>query len=180
MDIRLISATNADIDLLIENGGFRRDLYYRLNTVILRVPALRERPEDIQPLAQHFLDDLSARYRKQEMSLSDEAILCLHAHDWPGNVRELSHAIERAILVCPDSSIRPVHLGIETGSKGVTQTIAGDSDLMTLEEMEKRLIEKTLEKYRFNISQCAVSLGISRSSMYRKMDALGLSDSPVK
>lgn len=171
-DIRFISATNADIEQLIEEGEFRRDLYYRLNTVILKVPALRERPEDIEPLATHFLAQHAARYRKPDIQFKADALKALHQHNWPGNIRELAHAVERAVLVCTDDLITTDHLGLNASSNTNKTSLMS---LMTIDEMEQQLIEHTLQQHDFNISQCANSLGISRSSLYRKMEAFGLS-----
>lgn len=172
-DIRFISATNADINQMIEDREFRRDLFYRLNTVVLDVPPLRDRKEDIAPLVQHYLNQLSARYRKTAIQLSDEAMQLMLRYEWPGNVRELAHAIERALLVCQTDKIQPPHLGLEQSDAAPASQIHA---LLSIEEAEKQLIERTLAHHQFNVSQSATSLGISRSSLYRKMEAYGLSD----
>lgn len=183
-DIRFVCATNADIEGMVESGDFRRDLFYRLNTVILEVPPLRERLDDIEPLAQYFLARLKTKYRKLDLELSSATVAALKAYEWPGNIRELAHVIERAVLVTSSGLIEPNGLGIG-GKVGVTvqEQTTNDTELMTLEAQEKALIERTLRHYDFNISQCAVSLGIGRSSLYRKLDAYGLasrSDEPKK
>jgi len=172
VDIRFIAATNADIEQLIKDGLFRRDLFYRLNTVVLKVPALRERIGDIEALVSHYLNRFVIRYRKSKLEFSEKAMSVLREHDWPGNVRELAHVVERAVLLSNDGTISEKHLGFELKREGTRLQIP--SLPMTIEAMERQLVEATLTHHQNNISQCATSLGISRSSLYRKMEAYGI------
>ena len=173
-DVRFVSATNANLEEAITNGEFRQDLFYRLNTVTLKVPALRERPDDILPLAQHFLAKFAQRYKKANIKLSVGAIQALMQHDWPGNVRELAHCIERAVLVTKGVELRAESLALQgqfaSGQAQQVETQAQDKP-DTLENMERKLILSTLAYCQHNISQCAKSLQISRSALYRKLDA---------
>ena len=169
-DIRFVAATNADIEALVDAGDFRRDLFYRLNTIMLRVPPLRERIDDIRVLAEHFLQVVSRKYRKTNLAFSGAAMQVLVEYEWPGNIRQLSHAIERAVLVVKGSVVEADHLGLEP----TATSTHGDFDLrgLTLAEMEHRLIERTLIETDYNVSQAAAQLDISRSSLYRKMEML--------
>lgn len=169
-DVRVIAATNADLPARVESGRFRRDLYFRLNTIEIRVPPLRERGADIHRLADHFLDSHCRRYGRQ-LRFSNECLEALSSHDWPGNVRELSHVVERAVLLCNGSVIEPDHLQLVPERKA--SGLAG-GEVMTLEEAERLMIRNALARFDGNARRAARALGISRSAMYRRMDKLDL------
>lgn len=171
--VRLLSATNADLPAEVEAGRFRRDLYFRLRTVEIQIPPLRDRPEDIVPLAQRFLERHAGRYGKRFDGIDPAAEKALAYHRWPGNVRELDHTIERAVLMADSSQIRPPDLGLaDVGG----QTVSDPSrlDEMTLEDIEKLLIKKALNRYGGNARRAAEALGLSRSTFYRRLQQYGL------
>jgi DNA-binding NtrC family response regulator len=169
VNVRVISATNADPQAEVAAGRFREDLLYRLNTVEIHLPPLRERREDIPLLAQHFLERQAKRYRKPKAGFSDDASQALLDHPWPGNVRELRHAVERAVLLALDDQVRAHDLGLVAPTEGSTHI-----DEMTLDEVEKTLIEKALQRHEGNVSQAADALGLSRSALYRRLQRHGL------
>ncbi len=170
VDVRVLSATNAPISDVVSSGGFREDLLYRLNTVEIHLPPLRERREDIPLLAHHFLEREAEHYGKEIEGFSDEAMNALLRHPWPGNVRELEHAVERAVLMARSEEIESGDLGLRrTGAEGEALLEA-----MTLEEAERLLVEKALERHQGNVSRAAEDLGLSRSALYRRMDRYGL------
>jgi DNA-binding NtrC family response regulator len=170
VDVRVLSATNADLRAACASGNFREDLLFRLNTVEIHIPPLRERREDIPALASHFLSKYAGRYTKQIDGFSQEALLILKEYAWPGNVRELEHTIERAVIMCRESSIQPHHLGLQNSSR----SLAPDLSEMSVEEVEALLIGKALARYSGNISQAAEMLGLSRGTFYRRMEKYGL------
>jgi DNA-binding NtrC family response regulator len=170
VNVRLISATNADLAAECAAGNFREDLLFRLNTVELHIPPLRERREDIPTLAAHFLARYATRYGKQIQGFLPEAIEKLTSYGWPGNVRELEHTMERAVIMCREENIQPDHLGLQTTGRSRSVNL-GD---MSLEEVESLLIGKALARYNGNISQAAEVLGLSRGTFYRRMEKYGL------
>ncbi len=176
-NVRLLSATNADLQAEVAAGRFRRDLLYRLNTVEIHLPPLRDRPEDIPALAVHFLDRHVARYRKPVTGLDDAATRALLSHSWPGNVRELDHAIERAVLMATNERIRASDLGLWAGN-GAASPGGGSSspalEDMSLEEVEKFLIQKALARHGGRANAAAEALGLSRSAFYRRLQQYGL------
>ncbi len=155
--VRVLSATNADLPAMIREGRFREDLYYRLNVIELALPPLRERPDDILPLAQHFLGD--------EARLSDESRSALLAHAWPGNVRELKNSIQRARVLCRDGLVQPADLGL---AGAVRAPLRGN------DEPDRAAIEAALTRARGVISQAAAELGLSRQALYRRLEKLGI------
>lgn len=169
VDVRVLSATNADIEGAIANGDFREDLLYRLNTVEIRLPPLRERPEDLEALAVRFLDREAMRYGKEIDGFDAGAMEALRRHPWPGNVRELQHAVERAVLVATGTLVGSGDLGLKT---------TGDRQLrfetLTLAEAERILVDKALERHGGNVTQAARDLGLSRAALYRKVQRHGL------
>src|SRR4051812_35645650 len=169
VDVRLLSATNADLAAEVEAGRFREDLLFRLNTIEIRLPPLRDRREDLEPLAEHFLRRYAARYRKPIAGLEPEAVAALEAHPWPGNVRELDHTLERAVLMAAGTTLRAADLGL----KGTGGAAARLEDL-PLEEVERVLIRKALERHGGNVSAAAKALGLSRSALYRRLQHHGL------
>jgi len=170
VSVRVLSATNADLRAACASGSFREDLLFRLNTVEIHLPPLRERREDIPALAAHFLSKYTARYTKQIECFSGEALQKLTEYAWPGNVRELEHTIERAVIMCRESNIHPHHLGLESPSRSRTPDISD----MSLEDVEALLIGKALARYSGNVSQAAEVLGLSRGTFYRRMEKYGL------
>lgn len=169
VDVRVLSATNADLKLESAEGRFRSDLLFRLNTVELHIPPLRERKEDIPLLASHFLKQYAQRYRKPGQGFEPAAMQKMLEHFWPGNVRELDHAIERAVLVSTGEEIEPGDLGLETDRASSSKI-----EEMGLEEVECLLIKKALSRHSGNISHAAEALGLSRSALYRRMQKYGL------
>lgn len=164
-DIRVISATNANCSELISKDEFREDLFYRLNTIEFNLPPLRERTEDIVPLSNYLLSRYTAKYNKQPMSFDKDAEQLLQSYHWPGNIRELSHILERATLLNRDSVINAVGLNINS-----INTKAESIAMMTLEQAEKILIKKALVTTAGNITQAAHLLGITKSSLYRRLE----------
>jgi DNA-binding NtrC family response regulator len=169
VDVRILSATNAELTAEVESGRFREDLLFRLNTVRIHLPPLRERPEDIPVLASHFLGRYAARYRKNLIGFDGAAARALAEHLWPGNVRELAHVVERAVLMASEEEIRAVDLGL--ADPGETKT---SLDELTLEEVEKLLMQKAMRRHDGNVSRAAEDLGISRSAFYRRLQKFGL------
>jgi len=169
VDVRVFSATNADLHAAVEEGRFRQDLLFRLNTIELRLPPLRDRREDIPTLAAHFLRQHASHYRKA-ISLFDEgAMKALLAHTWPGNVRELDHAVERAVLMAEGETIRAADLGLRGGREASLRL-----EEMSLEDVEALLIKKALARFNGNVSHAANALGLSRSALYRRLQRYGL------
>ena len=166
-DVRLISATNADLEQAVAAGRFRQDLRFRLNTVELHLPPLRERPEDIAPLAEHFLARHAAKYHRELRGFEPEALQAMARHPWPGNVRELGHAIERAVLIAKGPRLGPADLLLRPSSAG-----PAPEDL-SLEEMEGLLIRKALQR-QGSATAAAEALGLSRSAFYRRLQKLGI------
>jgi DNA-binding NtrC family response regulator len=169
VDVRVFSATNADLGTAVAEGRFRQDLLFRLNTIELRLPALRERREDIPVLAAHFLRGHAEHYRKPISGFDESAVKLLLAHPWPGNVRELDHAVERAVLMAEGESIRSGDLGLRTGREGPPRL-----EDMSLEDVEALLIKKALARFNGNVSHAAGALGLSRSALYRRLQRYGL------
>jgi DNA-binding NtrC family response regulator len=169
MDVRLLSATNADLTEDVKAGRFRQDLLYRLNTIEIHIPPLRDRREDIPLLAQHFLKQHAARYRKRISGFEDSSMRLLMDYPWPGNVRELDHAIERAVLMAQGESIQGTDLGLQA-SRESSQRL----EEMSLEQVECTLIRKALARHEGNVSKAAEALGLSRSALYRRLQRYGL------
>jgi DNA-binding NtrC family response regulator len=168
-DVRILSATNAQLDGEVEAGRFRQDLYFRLRTVEIHLPPLRDRRDDIPSLASHFLTAHAARYRKSLTGFDEPAMKTLLAHAWPGNVRELDHAIEGAVLMASGPSIRAQDLGLATPSARAPRI-----EDMSLEDVETLLIRKALARYDGNVSRAAEALGLSRSALYRRISRYNL------
>lgn len=166
--VRLISATNADLPAEVAAGKFRQDLLFRLNTIQLHLPPLRERREDIELLAQHFLKQHVTRYRKAITGFDEGALEALRAYSWPGNVRELDHSVERGVLMAPGKVIRAPDLGLNATS--ATPRL----EEMSIEEVEAFLIKKTLARCDGNARKAAEELGLSRSAFYRRLEKYGL------
>ncbi|MFA5265956.1 MAG: sigma-54 dependent transcriptional regulator [Opitutaceae bacterium] len=167
-NVRLVSATNSDLESEVAAGRFRQDLLFRLNTIQIHLPPLRERREDIELLAQHFLQQHAMRYRKAITGFDPSAAEVLRSYSWPGNVRELDHAVERGVLMCPGKAIRAVDLGLNASKA------APSLEEMSLDEVESFLIKKTLSRCDGNARQAAEVLGLSRSAFYRRLEKHGL------
>ncbi|WP_294684613.1 sigma-54 dependent transcriptional regulator [uncultured Bacteroides sp.] len=168
VDIRLICATNRNLQGMVDKGEFREDLLYRINTIHVEIPPLRNRREDIVPLAERFITRFCKQYDKAPISLTASACEKLTAHSWYGNIRELEHAIEKAVIICDGNSI-PAEMFQLVQKTEIQQTEAS-----TLEEMEKAMIRKALDKCEGNLSAVASQLGITRQTLYNKMKKFGL------
>jgi len=168
-DVRILSATNADLHQEVAQGRFRQDLLFRINTIEIRVPPLCERKEDIPLLARAFLAQHARRYRKPVDGFEATALRALTEHAWPGNVRELDHAVERGVLMAQSAQIRVADLGLRSGPDS-----AGRLEEMSLEDVECFLIKKALSRYDGNVSRAAEALGLSRSALYRRLQRYGL------
>jgi two-component system nitrogen regulation response regulator NtrX len=175
VDVRVIAATNKNLEQEINRGTFRQDLFYRLNVIPFYVPPLRERKEDIPVLARYFLTEFSAEYGKKTRELSDGAMEILSRYPWPGNVRELKNLVERLVIVCPQTRIEPHHLPPEL-FRGVAES--PQQLYATLHEArsayEREFILRKLQEHRWNMTQTAAALGLERSHLYRKMKSLGI------
>jgi len=169
VNVRILSATNANLGDEVGGGRFRQDLLFRLNTIEIPLPPLRERREDIPALASHFLKQHAQRYRKNITGFEPQALQALLDHPWPGNIRELDHAVERGVLMAQTSAIRPRDLGLRL-DKDATSRI----EEMSLEDVEGFLIKKAMARFDGNVSQAAKALGLSRSALYRRLQRYGL------
>jgi DNA-binding NtrC family response regulator len=172
-DVRVLSATNVDVASEVAQGRFREDLLYRLNTVEVRLPPLRERREDLPLLAAHFLERQAARYGRR-VSLAADAMQALYEHPWPGNVRELEHVIERALLLCAGEVVHAADLLLGGGARAGERGGGARLDDLTLEEAERYLIQRALDRHGGNVSDAARALGLSRSAFYRRLGHHGL------
>src|SRR2546423_2027017 len=169
VNVRVISATNADLQAASTKGEFREDLLFRLNTVEIHLPPLRDRREDVPALAAHFLAQYASRYRRQVHAIDPAALQLLVQHSWPGNVRELDHTMERAVLMCRSEQIQPSDLGL-----GLQRAAPQNLEELSLEAVESILIRKALQRFKGNVSQAAEALGLSRGALYRRMEKYGL------
>ena len=169
VDVRILAATNADVRAEVAAGKFREDLFFRLNTVEIHLPPLRERRDDIPLLAGHFLKQFAARYRRAVTGFSPDGMRALLAYTWPGNVRELAHAIERATLLAEGESVTAADLNFRPATDAAPKL-----DEMSLEEVERALITKALARHEGNVSLAAQALGLSRSALYRRLQRHGL------
>lgn len=171
IDVRLICATNNNIHQEVAEGNFRQDLLYRINTVEIHLPPLRERTSDIPVLAEHFLKIYGKKYRKPIRNIQSSAIKKLNQYNWPGNVRELQHAIERAVIMCEGGSLGPDDFMLSPGMKSQG---GFELDSYNLDDIEKNVIEKVLKQNQGNVTQAATQLGLTRTSLYRRMEKHGL------
>jgi transcriptional regulator with PAS, ATPase and Fis domain len=170
VDVRLIAATHQDLGRLVREGRFRSDLYYRVSTIPLVVPPLRERPEDLPLIAQRLLDDLGGDLARGAVTLSAEALAALRTYSWPGNVRELRNVLERAVLLSEDRVLSRRDLRFEPGAAEDAVSELG----LTLDELERRHIERVLQAEQGRVEAAARRLGIPRSSLYQKIKRMGL------
>ncbi len=169
VDVRILAATNADVRAEVAAGKFREDLFFRLNTVEIHLPPLRERRDDIPALAGHFLKQFAARYRRPVTGFSPDGMRALLAYAWPGNVRELAHAIERATLLAEGDAVTAADLNFRSATDAAPKL-----DEMSLEDVERALITKALARHEGNVSLAAQALGLSRSALYRRLQRHGL------
>jgi DNA-binding NtrC family response regulator len=169
VNVRIVSATNSNLTEEVAGGRFRQDLLFRLNTIEIALPALRDRREDIPALASHFLRQHAQRYRKTMSAFEPAALQALLDHPWPGNIRELDHAVERGVLMASGSTIRLGELGLR-----IDRDSASRIEDMSLEEVEGFLIKKAMARFDGNVSQAAKALGLSRSALYRRLQRYGL------
>jgi two-component system response regulator HydG len=167
IDIRLISATNQNVHRMVEEGSFRRDLLYRLNTIELLIPPLRDRVDDIPLLAEHFLSESCRKYGKQGLEISKRSMKQLQQYHWPGNVRELQNTLARGVIMSEDKQVRFDQLGSGMGTASAGTTL-------NIEENEKSLIQKALITNQGNVTRAASDLGIDRNALYRRMKKYGL------
>jgi len=168
VDIRLICATNRNLMQMVRDGEFREDLLYRINTILIEVPPLRDRVDDIPILANYFLKINSERYGKEGMRFNTHTLEKLANHDWPGNVRELQHAVEKAVILSDSIILKPSDFMFASSGR------SSSSVEMTLDEMEKKVILESLKKYSNNLSMSALKLGITRQTLYNKMKKYGI------
>jgi len=169
VNVRIVSATNANLAEEVASGRFRQDLLFRLNTIEILLPPLRDRREDIPALAMHFLRQHGQRYRKHINGFETAALQALLDHPWPGNIRELDHAVERGVLMAQGASIRLGELGLRIDRESTSRI-----EDMSLEEVEGFLIKKAMARFDGNVSQAAKALGLSRSALYRRLQRYGL------
>ncbi len=174
VDLRLICATNMPLYEMVKENRFRQDLLYRINTIEVEIPPLRERVEDVPLLANHFLKQYNQKYGKNISKISDAALSRMSKHPWPGNIRELQHALERAIILSNSTVLQPEDFNFSVSVGKEADNTALSLDQFNLDEVEKLLIRKVLKKFNGNITQAASELGLTRSSLYRRLEKHGL------
>lgn len=176
-NIRLICATNRNLEDMVRNGEFREDLLYRINTIHLHIPALRERKEDILPLAKRFLEQYARQYGRQVQAFSPEAARRLLEHPWYGNIRELQHTVEKAVILSDSDELRGDMLQLASTASG-PEPVAGNAEaevpFHTLDEMERSMVKRAIDQCEGNLSQAAAMLGVTRQTLYNKMKRYGL------
>ena len=166
IDVRVIAATNQDLYDMVKNRIFRQDLLYRINTIEITIPALRERVDDIEPLASHFAEQFAQKYKRKARTLSSALLREMERYLWPGNIRELRHAVERAVIMSQGDQLTVSDFFFRDSN----ENSGGDLPLMNLEDMEKQLIVKALNKHYGNITEAAKELGLTRASLYRRLE----------
>lgn len=172
IDVRLICATNADIRRMVEEERFRQDLLYRINTIELHIPPLRERGNDILLLADHFLQRYARKYQKEMRGLTREAKNKLLRYAWPGNVRELQHTMERVVILGDGSLLRPENFVFQAAAP--TRSHKEEMEVLNLEQLERQAVERAMRLSEGNMTKAAEYLGITRFALYRKIEKLGL------
>ncbi|RLD45168.1 MAG: sigma-54-dependent Fis family transcriptional regulator [Bacteroidetes bacterium] len=172
IDVRVISATNMPLYQMVSEGKFRQDLLYRINTVEISVPPLRERIEDIEPLVEYYLEVYCKKYKISKKRINAGTLKRLQKHDWPGNIRELQHAVERAVILSESNILEPHDFFVQESSGTVEEDFSPEN--MKLEEVEKILIRKVIDKHGGNISRAAKELGLTRASLYRRIEKHGI------
>jgi DNA-binding NtrC family response regulator len=173
-DARIIAATNADIEKNISDGQFRQDLFYRLNGIEIKLPSLRDRTEDIMPLANNFLEIYAVKYKKTGLTFTNSALNALTTYPWPGNIRELNHMVERAVILCSTKQVTADLLAISCHAVNEQDTLNGSLQLgdndQTIEQLEQVIIQQRIQYHQGNMQNAAKSLGLSRSAFYRRID----------
>lgn len=172
IDVRLICATNMPLYQMVNENKFRQDLLYRINTVEIALPPLREREDDIEPLVEYFLDIYCRKYKLPKKRINTGTLKRLMKHDWPGNIRELQHAVERAVILSESNVLEPHDFFMDDSSDRRDDDFAPDN--MNLDEVEKMLVRKVIDKHGGNISRAAKELGLTRASLYRRIEKHGL------
>jgi len=172
VDVRVVSATNMDVYDMVKAKTFRQDLLYRINTIEIYLPPLRERPEDLLPLAEYYLQLYSRKYNRPAAALSTTLLERMRRYHWPGNVRELQHAVERAVIMAQNATLQPGDFFFGSPENGTDERAAAEA--MPLDEMEKMLIRKALKKHNGNVTEAAHELGLTRSSLYRRLEKHGM------
>lgn len=170
VDFRLVCATNFNLNKMVAEKTFRQDLLYRINTIEITMPPLRERYGDIRLIAKHYLNLYILKYRKPQMELERETLEKLEKYNWPGNVRELRHAVERAVILTESANLKPEDFNLQPS----TDKTVFPPDNMNLEEIERTLVQKAVELHQGNISKAAESLGLTRAALYRRLEKFGL------
>ena len=174
VDVRLVAATNRPVHAMAREGAFRQDLLYRVNTVEIRLPPLRERGDDVLALAHHFLRVYAGKYRKPVQRISDAALAKLGGYAWPGNVRELMHAVERAVILSESDALHPADFALAAPEPPPPSSEGVDFDSLDLDTLERAAVRKALSKHGGNVSHAASELGISRKALYRRIEKYGL------
>lgn len=172
IDVRLICATNMPLYQMVREGKFRQDLLYRINTVEVHVPSLRERIEDIPELVEHFLEIYCHKYKIASKRVGEDTLTRLKKHDWPGNIRELQHAVERAVIMSDSNILQPHDFFLSSPAEDKSDSL--DLDNLNLEDAERMLVRKVIDKHGGNISKAAKELGLTRASLYRRIEKYGL------
>lgn len=172
IDVRLICATNMPLYQMVNENKFRQDLLYRINTVEIALPSLRERLEDIEPLVEYYLNSYCKKYKISKKRITSGTLKRLQKHDWPGNIRELQHAVERAVILSESNILQPQDFFMEENSGNKNDDFSPDN--MNLEEVEKVLVRKVIDKHGGNISRAAKELGLTRASLYRRIEKHGI------
>lgn len=173
IDVRLIFATNAPLKQWVEEGKFRQDLLFRINTIEIEIPPLRQRKEDIPMFIDHFLNQYSVKYKKSSLKISDEAMKTLTNHSWPGNIREMQHIMERGVIMCNGSEIKQSDFNLSVSESPNSINVSADDNL-NLQDIEIMLIKKAISKHQGNISKAAKELGLTRAALYRRMEKFEL------
>ena len=186
VDVRIVASTNRDLRQMVSTGGFREDLFYRLNVMAVNVPPLRQRAEDVPLLSHFFLDQIGRQMGKALSGFTEEAMETLTEYGWPGNVRELRNAIEHACIVCPNGMIDEVHLptftgGAPDGSDEIDRTaLVLEGQDRSIRALESQLVARVLEDTQWNISRAAAILGINRTTLYNKIRVYELGKRPLR
>ncbi len=170
---RLLFATNAPLNQWVEEGKFRQDLMFRINTVEITIPPLRQRPEDIKDFIELYLQMFREKYHKSHLIVNEEALTILQNHKWPGNVREIQHTIERGVIMSDDHEIKPSDFNLSTQNPE-SKDYSNEYDNLNLQDIEKLLVQKALDKYEGNISKAAKELGLTRAALYRRLEKFNL------
>ena len=171
---RLLFATNAPLNQWVVDGKFRQDLLFRINTVEITIPPIRHRQKDIDDFVKLYLDMFRAKYHKSHLNINEEAMEMLRSHNWPGNVREIQHTIERGVIMADDHEIKPADFSLVVMNAPETSSANSEYDTLNLQDIEKILVQKAMEKFEGNISKAAKELGLTRAALYRRLEKFNL------